>query len=207
MRVAWIRKSEGADAVVVIFGGWAVGPQVWLTLQSAADLLFVSDYRSLDAALPELGHYTRRSLIAWSFGVANYAQWQVGRRDVFQHKVALCGSMTPVDRLAGIAPERVKLTADRLSQASFASFLTRCFGAEQPPQPIDIAARRAELLAIAARDYTAQVIWDRVWIARQDQIFPLANLQRAWAGNTALRLIDAPHAPFAQWARLDQVLA
>ena len=207
MRVDWLRKTEGADEVIVIFGGWAVGPQIWLTLQSAADLLFVSDYRNLDAALPELGGYAARSLIAWSFGVATYALWQAGRVDPFQCKVALCGGMTPVNRLTGIAPQRLQVTANSLSQASFAVFQTRCFGTEQPEQPIDLAACRAELLAIAARDYPVQVVWDRVWIARQDQIFSLTNMQWAWAGCAAVRRIDAPHAPFAQWSRLQDVLA
>jgi len=209
MRAEWLQRHPGADAVIVIFGGWAIGPTVWAHLRTGADVLHVSDYRSLADDLPDLSAYPTRSLIAWSFGVASYALWQVARPDPFQRRVALCGSTVPVDRQKGIPPQMVRMTSDNLSHAGFQQFLTRCHGAEQPAQDIDVAARRAELDAIAARDYGGlSQTWDRIWIATDDRIFPPANLRRAWAATAGVvREIAAPHLPFARWSRFDEVLA
>ena len=209
MKHCWLHRGAGATDLIVIFGGWAIGPQVWSGLQAEADLLLVWDYATLDLDLPDLRQYRSRTLVAWSFGIASYALWQAPRPDPFTRKVAICGSMTPVHSLTGIAPRVVQLTIDTLSDANFQHFVTRCFGAEQPPQPIDIAARRAELEAIRGRDYSGLAQhWDRVWIGTEDRIFPLANMKRAWAdAGNALRVIDAPHAPFALWSSFAEVLA
>lgn len=209
MKLDWLRHRAGATEAIVIFTGWAIGPQVWTHLETEADLLLVSDYRTLDLNLPDLGRYRCRSLVAWSFGVASYALWQATRPDPFQRKVAICGSTAPVNRLTGIAPQIMQMTIDGLSEASFQHFLTRCFGSGQPRHPIDVAARRTELEAIRARDYTAPTQhWDRVWIGAEDRIFPLASMNRAWAdAGDAPRVIDAPHAPFGRWARFAELLA
>ncbi|WP_282051859.1 pimeloyl-ACP methyl esterase BioG family protein [Phaeobacter inhibens] len=195
MEVRWLKRKQAGEAIV-IFGGWAVGPGVFDHLAGAQDLVFVNDYRNLDADLPDLSGYDHVTLLAWSFGVAAYAHWQEGRADPFDRKVAVNGTLTPVDETRGIPPAVMVKTAEGLSEQRFAQFLRRTFNAPQLPHAVDIDARRAELHAVAARGTASVVAFDQVWIAGRDRIFPPENQHRAWAGATIRELPAAAHVPF-----------
>jgi biotin synthesis protein BioG len=204
MEIRWIKQNQAAEAIVV-FGGWAVGPEVFWHLDGPQDILFASGYSDLNAELPDLSAYDHVSLLAWSFGVAAYGHWQQGRSDPFHRKVAVNGSLKPVNRSAGIPPAVFRKTAETLSLESFQGFLTRVFGQPQPPEPVDVDALRAELLAVERRGDAPQTRFDRIWISSGDKIFPPANLARAWAGQ-AVSQIDAPHAPFGQFETWEALL-
>lgn len=201
MNGRWLHKGDRPGAVVV-FGGWAVGPAPFLDLPADRDVYFLDDYRDLDADLPLLSGYRSVDLVAWSFGVAAYGHWQKGRPDPFARKAALCGSLAPVSRRHGIPPLAYRRTVEGLSQASFRQFQERVFGAPQSEARIDVSDRRAELIAVEARGDAPVVTFDHVWVADQDQIFPLQNMLRAWEGQ-APKVLDAPHAPFAHFPDWD----
>lgn len=204
MRWRWLSGPERATELVVLFGGWAAGAAPFRHLGRDRDILFVEDWRDLNAELQPLSGYARRSLVAWSFGVAAYAHWQAGRADPFRRRVAICGSPSPVDRRLGIPPAIFARTRDRLDDATLSAFLGR---AGAPPVAAhDIAALRAELDAVAARGPAPAVAWDAAVIATRDHVFPVPNLRRAFSG-VPLREVDAPHAPFRAWTNWDEVLA
>ena len=192
--------------VIVVFGGWAVGPEVFQHLEGPQDVLFASDYRDLEAELPDLTGYERVNLLAWSFGVSAYAHWQQGRADPFQRKVAVNGSLTPVSRTEGVPPVAMAKTAETLSQEAYQLFLARVFGASQPQAVIEVEPRRAELQAVARRGDAPAVDFDKIWLSRRDKIFPAANLHRAWAGCN-VQDIDAPHAPFDHFSSWEDLLS
>ncbi|WP_293574345.1 pimeloyl-ACP methyl esterase BioG family protein [Phaeobacter sp.] len=206
MEMRWLKRTNAAEAIVV-FGGWAIGPDVFAHLTGAQDLLFVSDYRDLDAALPDLSGYSHVSLLAWSFGVASYAHWQQGKADPFARKVAVNGTLIPVDGTFGIPPEVMTQTAETLTNARFATFLRRAFNAPQPPMSIDVAARQQELYAVAARGPAPMVAFDRVWISGRDRIFTADNQRAAWADAPVRDLPNAAHAPFAEFDSWQALLA
>ncbi|WP_323781670.1 pimeloyl-ACP methyl esterase BioG family protein [Leisingera sp.] len=203
MEFRWLKQDSAAEAIVV-FGGWAVGPEVFWHLDGAQDILFASGYTDLDAELPDLSGYGQVSLLAWSFGVASYAHWQQGRPDPFRRKAAVNGSLQPVNRGAGIPPAVFRRTLETLSLESYQSFLTRVFGAEQKAEALDVEARRTELLAVERRGDAPQMRFDSVWISSGDKIFPPANLARAWAGQNVSHL-DAPHAPFDRFSHWEEL--
>ena len=198
MEFRWLKQDNAAEAIVV-FGGWAVGAEVFWHLDGPQDILFARDYSKLDAELPDLSGYERVSLLAWSFGVAAYAHWQAGRPAPFVRKVAVTGSLQPVNRGAGIPPAAFRKTVETLSLETYQAFLTRVFGALQDAEMLDVEARRGELLAVERRGDAPQMRFDRVWISSGDKIFPPANLQRAWAGQNVSG-IEAEHAPFDRFA-------
>lgn len=203
MEFRWLRKT-GAEEVIVVFGGWAVGAEVFAHLEGPQDVLFSHDYRDLDADLPDLSAYANVSLLAWSFGVASYSHWQQGRADPFQRKLAVNGSLTPVNRLTGIPPVAMVRTVESLSHASFQQFLTRVFNAPQPDTPLEVALRRDELNAVALRGDAPEMGFDSVLVSSQDRIFPSASLTRAWQG-TRLREVRAPHALFSQFKTWEEL--
>lgn len=206
MQYLWRRREPGATKVIVFFGGWGIGPEAYSHLDMESDLLTVWDYRDLNRELPEILHYDSRTLVAWSFGVASYCLWQQNWPDVFTRKVAINGTMTPIDRRTGIPPVVVEKTIDTLSEESFKFFVARCYGQKQLFSPIDVAELKTELIAINNRDYsTAKQTWDRVWVSRQDKIFPFANMQRAW--QQPIDIIDKPHVPFTAWTSWEEIVS
>lgn len=208
MQATWVRRN-GTARLLVVFGGWAVGADPFRHLARDCDLLFLDDYRDLDWEPGGLEGYDDRVLLAWSFGVPAYAHWSVGRADPFTRKVAANGTVSPVDRRAGIPPVIYRATHDGLNADSYQDFLTRAWGAEQPRAEIDVAARRSELAAVEQRGAAREVSFDRIWISGKDGIFPPANMTRAWAGQAgAVRTLpDAPHVPFDRFKSVEALWA
>lgn len=208
MRMEWLQKRDGAREVLVIFSGWGITPAAFAHLTTEADILCISDYRVLSTDLPDLTAYQTRNLIAWSFGIASYALWQGNRANPFNRRIALCGSMIPVDRDLGIPPVAMQKTIDTLSETSFQIFRRRCYGRAVVPEAVDISALKEELLAVQARDYSqVQLTWDKAVISRTDKIFPAKNLRAAWEGKaTDITETDAPHVPFSAWKIWAEVL-
>ncbi|MVO15707.1 pimeloyl-ACP methyl esterase BioG family protein [Parasedimentitalea huanghaiensis] len=205
MDFRWLKREYEAEAIVV-FGGWAVGSQVFDHLTGPYDVLFASDFRDLNADLPDLTAYDRINLVAWSFGVVAYAHWQQGRADPFGHKVAVNGTLTPVDRMTGVPPVAMSKTIETLSQETYQLFLARAFNKRQQNVPIDCVARREELCEIEARGDAQGIEFDLVWISDADKIFPTANQKRAWPDGWS-RQVSAPHAPFGHFSNWQELLS
>jgi biotin synthesis protein BioG len=205
MDFRWLQREHETE-VLVVFGGWAVGSHVFDHLTGDYDVLFASDYRDLNADLPDLSGYESVNLVAWSFGVASYAHWQQGRPDPFDRKVAVNGTLHPVNRATGLPPVAMSKTIETLSEDAYQVFLARVFNARQPIAEIDVSPRQAELRAIEARGDAPMMPFDRVWISTADKIFPPANQIRAWPENT-IRQIAAPHAPFAAFATWQEIMS
>ena len=134
--------------------------------------------------------------MAWSFGVAAYAHWQAARAPLFDRRIAICGSPVPVDRQLGIPPAIFRRTRDSLSAESLTVFLQR-IGAPLVNDP-DVNVLRDELDAVSQRGAAPALTWDRVIIGRDDPIFPVANLHRAFAGQP-IEEGAFGHTPFSQW--------
>ena len=206
MNCQWIKQDDNKD-VIVVFGGWAVGFAPLAHWQGNFDILFVDDFRTLDCQLPSLNQYERRILLAFSFGVAAYAHWHSGQEDQLTAKIAINGSVTPVERKTGIPPVIMQKTIDSLDIDSLQMFLTRCFGEEQPRLEADVDALKDELLVVQKRGSAPSVAFDKAILSDKDRIFMSANLQRAYEGTSAqVQTIAGPHIPFANWTRWEEIV-
>jgi len=204
MQCDWIKCKKSKD-VIVVFGGWAVGFAPLAHLEGFFDILFVSDFREINADLPNLAEYETKTLIALSFGVAAYAHWQTAHEDPFTRKIAINGTVTPVDRQTGIAPVIMQKTIDNLDIDSLQVFLMRCFGEKQPKLEADIDALKTELITVQQRGEAPQVAFDKVIISDKDRIFSSANLNRAYEGQR-VTVVQGPHIPFSAWSRWEEIL-
>lgn len=206
MQPVWLKQNGHSD-LIVIFGGWVLGAEMFRHLAGPEDVLFVDDYRDLDG-LPDFSAYKHRTAVAYSFGVSAFAHLDEAVRAKFDRCIAINGSPAPVDRRKGIPPVVFQKTLDGLTEKSFQSFAALCYGESQPNQKIDIDARKAELRAVQQRGAANCPAFDRIWISQKDRIFPPANLTRAFAGQEEnIRSIDAPHVPFAAWDSWREVIA
>ncbi|MDQ7260828.1 DUF452 family protein [Paracoccus sp. PS-1] len=201
MRAEWLRRT-GAEELIVVLTGWAVGSAPLRHLAGPADVLVLSDYRELTP--PDWpGGYAAMDLVAWSFGVA--AACHLPDLWGFRRKVAVCGSWAPCDDDLGIPRDMVRATAENLSEASLRQFARRA-GCPMASGGADLAALREELEAVMDRDSGRDPGFDRIWLGAADRIFPPENLRRAWWGGP-VALLDCGHNPFAQWRDWSEVLA
>lgn len=205
MKSQWLQR-DGADELIVVFSGWALGAAPFAHLSGSADVLLLSDYRTLDFDLEPLAPYARRSLIAYSFGVAAAGHALASTELEFDRKVAACGSLHPADERFGIPPERVRQTANNLSETSLRQFARRA-GSPLPEAP-DIPALQDELFAVIARGPAPNPGFDRIWLGRNDRIFAPENLETAWRDQAeGVRWLETGHNPFAAFADWRDVLA
>ncbi|WP_313472610.1 pimeloyl-ACP methyl esterase BioG family protein [Brevundimonas sp.] len=205
MKAQWLQRDD-ADELIVVFGGWALGTAPFAHLGGEADVLLLTDYRALDFDPEPLHPYARRSLIAYSFGVVGTGHALVSKELDFDRMIAVCGSLHPVDERFGIPPERVRQTADNLSETSLRQFARRAGS----PLPGDcyIPALQAELLAVIARGCAPDPEFDRVWLARGDRIFPPENLEAAWRDQAdRVRWLETGHNPFVAFTDWRDLLA
>lgn len=195
MKRHWLQRGQ-SDRLLLVFGGWALGPGVVAGITCQSDLLLVEDYRSLDLAPEVLAPYQHWQALGFSFGVASLLHWLAATQTSPDRLVALNGTAFPCDPQKGIPADRVAATAEGLTEQSFAKFVQRAGG--QAGLQIDLKARGDELRAIAARGGAPERSFDRVWIGRRDRVIPTAAQMRAWAPQQdVVRLFDGPHIPFA----------
>ena len=195
MKQQWLARV-GSEELILVFGGWALGPAPFAGLSGDRDVLFVDDFRHLDDPLSALGHYERVNLVAFSFGVVSAAHWLAQSGCKPARSIAVGGTLHPADPDRGIAPDVIRGTADQLSQASFRKFCRRA-GLNGPVREVDIAAAREELHAVIDRGEAPETTFDRIWIPQKDRIVPTHAQERAWAGQSAaVRRTATPHIPF-----------
>ncbi|RNF36016.1 pimeloyl-ACP methyl esterase BioG family protein [Paracoccus methylarcula] len=205
MKRHWLQRN-GARHLLIVFGGWGLGPGIFAGMQSRADLLVVEDYRQLDLDPMIAASYEQSSLLGYSFGVASMLHWLHGTGWHPARLVAVNGTAHPASRDMGIAPEIIEATARSLSPASFAGFARRCGHSASLPA-IDPDARQQELRAIIQRGSAPERSFDRIWIAERDRIIPPRAQIAAWSAQAdAVRFLSAAHQPFAAGQRWEDWL-
>ncbi|SLN56072.1 hypothetical protein ROA7450_02898 [Roseovarius albus] len=195
MRKQWLSHAGGVD-LLLVFGGWGLGPAPFKGLSGAGDVLFVDDYTTLDNGLLETSDYDETTLLAYSFGVVSAAHWlaQTGFRP--NRKVAVNGTLYPANENKGIATETVNATIDGLSPDSFSNFCRRAGFRDTPPQ-IDITTAQEELRAIMNRGSAPETTFDRIWISQRDRIIPAQAQTAAWAAQEkTIKYNPGSHCPF-----------
>ncbi|MCV6598026.1 MAG: DUF452 family protein [Mangrovicoccus sp.] len=196
MRAQWLSRA-GSDRLLLVFGGWGLGPAPFKELTGAQDVLFVQDYTTLEDPLAARGDYDQITLLAYSFGVVSAAHWLTYHPCRPDRLVAVNGTLYPADEQRGIAPKIAQGTVDGLSPQSFAGFCRRA-GLRGALPDCDIAAAQQELAAILARGPAPDRGFDRIWISERDRIVPAAAQRKAWARQAeAIREIPGgTHCPF-----------
>ncbi|MDE6697670.1 MAG: DUF452 family protein [Muribaculaceae bacterium] len=201
MNIEFIKRGA-ATRLILLFAGWSTDARYYSDcIVDGWDTAVVSDYR--DLALPELpAQYSTIYIFAYSLGVFAASQCNIDAAA----RIAICGSEFPVSDEYGIPSNVYKATADGLDTNSLKKFHRRMAGDRASisridpmlPESPDIDALKNELYAIAAAQSKMQPVskWDKVYIAKQDRIFPFENLNRYWSKfpETVKVDVDSSHA-------------
>lgn len=197
--------SEGSDRLLLIFAGWGMDANVFARLRrSGYDIMVVWDYTSFHIDWACTAPYREICLLAWSMGVYAAGQSVQAIEHKITRRIAINGTLKPIDDLCGI-PEAVFYgTLEGLTDASVRKFQRRMcatredfdlFASTQPSRTTD--SLRAELESIASRHIlgtSAPLRFDVALIGRDDRIFPFYNQRRAWeAAGVQTAVLDCGH--------------
>ena len=199
---------ENNNSLIIIFAGWGMSADPFRQLRiEGCDIMTVWDYSVVNFDTTPLARYDDLYIFAWSFGVF-MAQSVIKQYKIKPTlKIAVNGSLHPIDDLLGIPEDIFQGTLDRLDSRNREKFYRRMcdsretyenFRSHMPQR--DIEDLRNELLSISTlyrSDASAygHSTWDRVIIAENDRIFPPDNLRREWDGHNRIRTIASGHMP------------
>lgn len=191
MQYRIISSSESNKSLILLFAGWAMDSAPFEGLRrDGYDIAVLWDYRDLSIDWSFTARYGEICILAWSMGVYAASMSTHGIDCRVTKRVAVNGTLTPVDDRLGI-PERIfRGTAAGLSEASLRKFYRRMaadratfekFAAHMPARAVDELAD--ELAAIFPPPLIGNPPagqWDLAIVGRQDAIFPAVNQWRAW---------------------------
>lgn len=209
MKTIWLQQDNKADCLL-FFSGWGMDAAPFRFLAAKhCDVLLIHDYRQLPTHFDLsslLANYTRLHLIGWSMGVWVAAHVLTGQAKRFSTRLALAGTLRPIDDKQGIPQENYASLCQNLNPAALSSFYSAMFdGNEQElrhfllhcPQQ-GLPDLQEELLAFqqAYRSFgPAQDIFEHKIITSRDRIFSARNQMRHWGRDNSL-LRNWPHFPF-----------
>lgn len=200
-------KQDGSPRLIMLFAGWAADSKLFAGLDAEGyDLLAVWDYSDETLDIKIVNKYSEICVLAWSYGV--YFASRLMERNAhlpFTARIAVNGTMHPVDMSYGISPEMFASTLNALDDKSLSKFYRRmCGGASRynalaPNMPVrSLESVRGELANIGntyRREGAPTAEWDYAYISVGDLIFPPESQRRAWDGEAEIVEIDQPHFP------------
>ena len=195
-------KSCGSSKLVAFFSGFASDSSILsrAKLPQGFDAVVFCDYRDLNCDF-DFSKYSEVFVVAWSFGVRVADMF--ADRFFAKAKIAVNGSLYPIDAERGIHPEIFKKTAENFSEENKSRFYRRICGSFA-----DFEKNSSLLCALTATELKAELeslgayfsampakssaeSWTCALASKSDKIFALENMRRAWGGK--LRIIDGAH--------------
>lgn len=186
MESEFVSRQAGATRVIVVFLGWGMDSSVVKGMERPGyDVLAVWDYASA-APMPPLEGYEEIGVVAWSFGVAEAARWIAANPSLpITRRVAVNGTLSPIDDEKGIHVEIFRATLAALSPTTVRKFMRRMFTSAEEFAKFPIPARsfesqKRELEYFANVPEPPRVDFDKAITGDQDRIFPEMNQEIAW---------------------------
>lgn len=149
MKQVFVGDNGNNRRLILIFAGWGMDAGVFSDISvSGYDIMVVWDYRDKAFDLSAISRYSEVYVFAWSFGVfiASLVMNELDGVPVML-RVAINGSMTPVNDETGIPEMIFQGTLSGLNDRSLAKFYRRmCDGSDdyQKFQPDQVPDRGIE---------------------------------------------------------------
>lgn len=171
------------------------------------DVAVIYDYTDEELDVTPLQRYREIVILAWSMGVFEALRFLLRWPLPVSLKIAVNGTLTPVDDSRGIPVSIFRGTLATLSETSLSKFNRRMCGSVRAyAEFMSRAPRRsfdsvkAELAALYGRSRAAggdlpdSSIWDVAVISTDDMIFPASAQRLAWQSTAIIELSEA-HLP------------
>jgi len=182
----WLKRT-GLDKVLAVYQGWSrsASDLAGFALPPDGDAVVFFDYAQLPDGVPEeLSCYRQITVLAWSLGVWAAAHTLAACRTKIAAALAVNGTLEPMSKEYGIAPEIFLGTAANWlvpavrRKFEFRMNLPADCGTERTAED---QQRELSALADAIRKFPApENIFTRAAVGARDRIFPAAAQLAAW---------------------------
>lgn len=214
MKSKIIFSQPGCRRLILIFAGWSTVPSFYRHLHAQGwDIAIVWDYSNLDFNSSILEGYNTIFIIGWSLGVAAAAH--AAATSLPPEKIsaafAVNGTLFPSSDDYGIPEDIYESTRANLNARNLLKFTKRMGyvatklpksseeSPEEKPEDIyipDFGKLALELENMRSKIQRGALPWKKVFISRNDRIFPYGNLKNFWESqevSPAIISLDAPH--------------
>ncbi len=174
MKYEFLCKNPDSKKLIVVFGGFASHPSHFSHLKSDKNVILFYDYENFDLNF-DFKAFDELFLIAFSMGVcvANRLLKELN----FKQKIAINGTNLGIDKSKGIHPTIFK------KKKALKIELEKLF---------DFALTKQE----------ENLLWDKVYSSKEDEIFPPNALKNSFKN---LIFLDEPHFAFFHFKTWDEL--
>jgi biotin synthesis protein BioG len=219
MNTYWLNKAN-KDNLIVFFAGWSFDYNPFLKLDTQNnDVLMIYDYNEVEIpqVLQELNDYKRKTLITWSMGVfIGYLLKDLFK--TFDKKIAINGTITPVDDEFGIPKKMFELTLKHAQKGLEGKFYQNIFKTEEEYKKYEefqvqrsIENRVNELenlysLIKIKNGINYEKFYDFAIVSEFDKIIPPKNqLASHNKNNVPTVILPYGHSPFFNFTSWDEI--
>jgi biotin synthesis protein BioG len=216
VKICWLNKNNNKK-LIVFFAGWSFDENPFKHLDCGEyDVLFIYDYN--DLSQPEFPtDYDQKILITWSMGVFIGYEFR-HLFDTFDYKIAINGTITPVDNDFGIPIRTFELTLRHAKTGLEGKFYQNIFKTEEElnkylssPVKRSIENRVSELenlystIKSAPKDF--EKFYDKAIVSEYDKIIPPNNQIKSHAQNN-VSVVKLPygHSPFYKFKSWNEII-
>ncbi len=218
MKACWLNQTNNQN-LTVFFAGWSFDENPFKHFDCGnSDVLFVYDYNDLDE-VPEFDFatYENKTLIGWSMGV--FVAFRL--RHLFKNfdlKIAVNGTITPVDNEFGIPIKTFELTLKHAAKGLESKFYKNVFKTDdefnnylENPVKRSIENRVSELenlySVIKSEPVEYEKFYDFALVSEFDKIIPPANQKKSHVKN-GVQVIDlqSGHFPFYNFNSQNEII-
>ncbi|EOH6610259.1 pimeloyl-ACP methyl esterase BioG family protein, partial [Campylobacter jejuni] len=194
MKYEFLCKNPDSKKLIVAFGGFASHPSHFSHLKSDKNVILFYDYENFDLNF-NFKAFDELFLIAFSMGVcvANRLLKELN----FKQKIAINGTNLGIDKSKGIHPTIFKKTLQNFKLEHFKEALFK----ERKSLAKDFIFKDEKALKIeleklfdfALTKQEENLLWDKVYSSKEDEIFPPNALKNSFKN---LIFLDEPHFAF-----------
>ncbi len=217
MKACWLNKANNRN-LIVFFSGWSFDENPFKFLDCGdSDVLFVYDYNDLKFSEISFESYENKMLIAWSMGVFT----AFGLMDLFSDfdlKIAINGTITPVDNEFGIPVKAFELTLKHAQKGLEGKFYKNVFNTDEEldkylenPVQRSIENRVSELEnlynAVKSAPLVCEGFYDFAVVSEFDKIIPPNNQKNSHAkNNVPVVSLQSGHSPFYNFKSWNEII-
>lgn len=215
MQYYWLNKQNNEN-LIVFFAGWSFDYRPFVHINSEkSDIIMFYDYN--DLTVPEFldfQNYKNKTLIAWSMGVF-IAYILKDKLIKFDRKIAVNGTVYPVDDGFGIPNRMFDLTLKHAEKGLQEKFYKNVFASEEMYQkymnnPVErtITNRVYELVFLDKLIKNTNVeydtnFYDKAIISIYDKIIPAKNQLNFWKDKSVT--VETGHFPFYNYESWNEI--
>lgn len=220
MKCCQLNKYNNKN-LIVFFAGWSFDEKPFGKLVcDGFDILFIYDYNELNLPkeLENLQNYEHKYLLAWSMGVFVAYEFRKLFED-FDYKIAINGTITPVDNEFGIPVKMFELTLKHAATGLAGKFYQNVFKNSEEfemysksPVQRTIENRVSELEnlynIIKTKDYKkAESFYDCAIVSDFDKIIPPKNqIASHQKNNEPIITLPFGHFPFYNFTSWSEII-